>query len=398
MANPLRGGSFDVQDQQLIGLPENEKMDVVFNVTINDKIFSFSKPLLYKFTDPVKGELYEPVVIVPSVSVSISPSLVILSSNRQNTVTPEITVQANADLEKRFRISSTLDRKEFIVADTLLKMKKDERRIFRADINGIAPNSSATATASVTTPTGIHQTGLRKISYDHIPDIYYEYRDSTRIAALDIKTVGTRAGYIAGAGDKVPDALMQMGYRVTILEENDIIIQNLKQFDVIITGVRAYNIHTWLTGAYSTLMNYVKEGGVLLVQYNTNNSLGPVKATISPYPFIITNKRITDETATVNFLLPQDPVLNYPNRITANDFTGWVQERSIYHAENIDSAFRKPLGIKDPGENEQAGSLIVADYGKGKFIYTGLVFFRELPAGVTGAYRLFANLIAGRRD
>ena len=145
-------------------------------------------------------------------------------------------------------------------------------------------------------------------------------------------------------------------------------------------------------------MQYVKDGGVLLTQYNTNNSIGLVKASISPYPFTISRNRITDETATVNFLLPNHSALNYPNKITQKDFEGWIQERSIYNAEKTDTAFKKILSMKDPGENEQDGSLIIADYGKGKYVYTGLVFFRELPAGVPGAYRLFANLIARKKE
>lgn len=145
-------------------------------------------------------------------------------------------------------------------------------------------------------------------------------------------------------------------------------------------------------------MQYVKDGGVLVTQYNTNNSIGPVKAKIAPYPFTISRNRITDETASVHFLLPAHPVLNYPNKITDKDFEGWVQERSIYHAEQTDPRYQKILGMKDPGENEQDGSLIVADYGKGRFIYTGLVFFRELPAAVPGAFRLFANLLALRQS
>ena len=145
-------------------------------------------------------------------------------------------------------------------------------------------------------------------------------------------------------------------------------------------------------------MEYVRDGGVLLVQYNTNNSIGPVRARIAPYPFVISRNRITDEKANVNFLLPDHPALNFPNKITEKDFEGWVQERSTYHAESIDSNYRRILSMKDPGEKEHDGSLIVADYGKGRFIYTGIAFFRELPAGVPGAYRLFANLISNNRQ
>lgn len=400
LRNTMKQGSFDVQDQQLIGLPENERPSASFAVTINSRKFIFTKPILYKYTDPVKGELYEPVDIVPAFSVSISPALIIIPRDKNSTPLLEITVQANADAERRVKIYASVSRREVLVADTLLKMKRDEKRVFTTIINtgDIASNTAATARAFLRTGNDVQPTALRKINYDHIPDIFYEYRDSTKITALDIKTIGSKAGYIAGAGDKVPEALVQMGYNVTMLRENDINLHNLQQFDVVITGVRAYNINTWLTGAYPALMDYVKEGGVLVVQYNTNNSLGPVKAKISPYPFTVSGNRITDETAAVNFLLPEDPILNFPNKITPKDFDGWIQERSIYNAENIDPAFRKIFGMKDPGESEQAGSLIVADYGKGRFVYTGLVFFRELPAGIIGAYRLFANIIAGHKS
>jgi hypothetical protein len=150
-----------------------------------------------------------------------------------------------------------------------------------------------------------------------------------------------------------------------------------------------------MNNVYDPLMQYVNDGGVLLVQYNTSSQIGPVRAKVAPYPFNIGRTRITDETAKVNFLLPGHPALNYPNKITDKDFEGWIQERSIYHAEKIDSNYQRILSMKDPAETEQQdGSLIVANYGKGKFVYTGLVFFRELPAGVPGAYRLFANLLA----
>jgi hypothetical protein len=240
--------------------------------------------------------------------------------------------------------------------------------------------------------------GQRKISYDHIPDIIYHHVDPIKLINLDLKTEGNFAGYIPGAGDKIPQALEQMGYKVVTLKENEITPNNLRQFDVIITGVRAYNTNEWMNNVYDALMQYVKEGGVLFTQYNTSNQIGPIRAKIAPYAFTITRNRITDEEAKVNFLIPDHRALNYPNKITQKDFEGWIQERSIYNAENTDTAYRKILSMKDPGENEQDGSLIIANYGKGRFVYTGLVFFRELPAGVPGAYRLFANLIANKRQ
>jgi hypothetical protein len=192
----------------------------------------------------------------------------------------------------------------------------------------------------------------------------------------------------------VPQALEQMGYKVTMLKEADITSANIRQFDVIVTGVRAYNTNDWMSNVFSVLMRYVNDGGVLLVQYNTNNFISNVKGKIGPYPFSISRNRVTDETAKVNYLLPNHPALNYPNKITDKDFEGWIQERSVYDAEKIDSNYQRIISIKDTGEKEDDGSLVISNYGKGKFIYTGLAFFRELPAGVGGAYRLFANLLA----
>jgi hypothetical protein len=214
-----------------------------------------------------------------------------------------------------------------------------------------------------------------------------------KFVLTDLKTAGHRIGYIEGAGDKVPEALEQMGYEVVMLKERDIAGGNLGQFDAIIAGVRAYDVHPWLVARHDVLMQYVKNGGNLVVQYN-RDALGQVKSTIGPYPFAVANLRVTDETAKVNFLLPEHRVLNEPNKITDKDFDGWIQERGIYFAGQTDTAYHAVLSMKDPGESEQKGSLVIANYGKGVFVYTGLVFFRELPAGVPGAYRLMANIIA----
>ena len=232
------------------------------------------------------------------------------------------------------------------------------------------------------------------IQYDHIPHIHYYYEDVVKVLNIDLKTAGKRIGYIEGAGDRVPQALSQMGFEVTLLKEKDLELDNLTSFDAILTGVRAYNVHAFLADKYQVLMNYVKGGGNLIVQYNTNNFIGTVKSALGPYPFLISRNRVTDENAEVKLILPDHPVLNYPNKITTADFKGWIQERGIYFAEGMEANYQTPLSMKDAGEPDQKGSLIITDYGKGKFLYTGLVFFRQLPAGVAGAYRLLANLIA----
>ncbi|MFN0081250.1 MAG: PIG-L family deacetylase, partial [Ferruginibacter sp.] len=388
-----------VAEQDDVGKPENAGYFADFKITVGVTLYNYRKSIKYKYTDPVKGELYEPIQLVSPAFINVSPNLIIFSNNKKNEKKQvSFTIQANSKLNEKVNFSTTVNKVGKTIYDSLLTIAKGGKENITAVLNSSDFKNDATESIGgelLAASMYEHQySSLKKISYDHIPDVFYNYQDRVKVLKMDLKTVGTNAGYIVGAGDRVPQALEQMGYKVTILTEKDITPATLKQFDVIITGVRAYNVHAWLSNVYPTLMQYVKDGGVLVTQYNTNNSIGPVKAAISPYPFTISRNRITDETATINFLLPDHPVLNYPNKITQRDFDGWIQERSIYNAENTDTSYKKIFSIKDPGEKEQNGSLIVADYGAGKYVYTGLVFFRELPAGVPGAYRLFANLIS----
>ena len=397
----MNSGAY-VAEQEDIGKPENLNYYADFKMIINGNSYTYRKPIKYKYTDPVKGELYEPIQLVSPVFINATPNLLIFSNNKTNEKKQiDFTIQSNNKLNEKIKFYSTIGKDSKLVVDTLMVQEKNSKLNIPATFNGNDFKNNETVSIGgelVAASMNERQyTALKKISYDHIPDVFYNYQDKIKVLKIDLKTVGSTAGYIAGAGDKVPQALEELGYKVTMLTEKDITSFTLKQFDVVITGVRAYNIHAWLSNVYPLLMKYVKDGGVLLTQYNTNNSIGPVKADISPFPFTISRNRITDETAVVNFLLPNHPVLNYPNKITQNDFEGWIQERSIYNAEKTDAAYQKIISMKDPGEAEQDGSLIVADYGKGKYIYTGLVFFRELPAGIPGAYRLFANLIAKPR-
>ncbi len=396
-------GSFNVEEQLKIGKAENDPLSVTFSMMVEGKEFTFTKPVWYKYTDPVKGELYEPVNIINPVFVGTSPSLVLFNSRLKNqTRNINFVIQANKNITDSIQIKYYKNDSSLTAASLYTSFLKGEKKIFTAAIsNKGLPENSTIQVNGVFSARSIAEKqllGQRKISYDHIPDIMYNHVDPVKIVNLDLNTEGNYAGFIPGAGDKIPEALEQMGYKVIILKESDITPANLRQFDVVITGVRAYNTNEWMNNVYESLMQYVKEGGVLFTQYNTSNQIGPVRAKIAPYPFTISRNRITDEEAKVNFLLPGHRALNYPNKITAKDFEGWIQERSIYNAENTDTAYKKIISMNDPGEKEaQDGSVIIANYGKGRFVYTGLVFFRELPAGVPGAYRLFANLIANKR-
>ena len=396
LENPMDKGSFNVTDQQQIGKGESDPLSVVFSMMIEGKEFKYTKPVRYKYTDPVKGELYQPVNIIPAFSVSSIPRLTINGGSNEWEI-------------KSFKEKNSFNgyikngEGEFLpkLHDETLMSKGQTMKIHGS--KHLSMDTKANM-ATFTVQDQLYKSDrtpfieLHQIKYDHIPSISYTQPAVSTSISFELKTEGKNVGYIPGAGDKVPEALLAMGYKVATLKESDINAVNLKQFDAVVTGVRAYNTNEWMNNVYTELMDYVHDGGVLLVQYNTSNQIGPVKAKISPYPFNISRNRITDEEAKVNFLIPDHPALNYPNKITGKDFEGWIQERSIYHAEKADTAYKNILSMKDPGEKAQEGSLIIANFGKGRFVYTGLVFFRELPAGVAGAYRLFANLIANNRN
>jgi hypothetical protein len=214
------------------------------------------------------------------------------------------------------------------------------------------------------------------------------------LVPINITIKGNKIGYIPGAGDDVPAYLSQVGYNVTMLTDEEISTKDLSQYDAIITGIRAYNTNEKLFTYHQKLMAYVQQGGNMIVQYNTNSRAGPLKDKIGPYPFTISRDRVTDEQATITALQANHPALNTPNKIMDADYDNWIQERGIYFATEVDSQYVKILSMHDKDEKPTDGSLITTAYGKGNFTYTGIVFFRELPAGVPGAYRLLSNLIS----
>jgi hypothetical protein len=210
-----------------------------------------------------------------------------------------------------------------------------------------------------------------------------------KCVSLDLKIHGGKIGYLSGAGDNVADCLKQMGCTVTELTPADLTADRLKEFDAVVTGVRLFDTHRDLGSKLSALFSYVEAGGTVVMQYNRVDGLQSTPLTLK-----ISQERVTDEHAPVTFLAPDSPALNSPNKITSADFDGWIQERGTYFPNQWDEHFTPILACNDPGESPLKGGLLVADYGKGHFVYTGLAFFRQLPAGVPGAYRLFANLIS----
>jgi LmbE family N-acetylglucosaminyl deacetylase len=393
LANKMEEGYFNVSDQQKIGQPDVDPAyiaNVVLNIEGQD--LNFAKSVKYKFTDPVRGELYEPVTILPAFDVSVAEDLVVYKIGSKEKVSQSVLIKANKNLNEEKLYSGD----KLVSGTDKAALNKGQVMEITIPQNDLAGNDTSRLieTALYYKPAADFAKSIQKIKYDHIPYINYFKNAATKTLLLKIETYGKKIAYIVGAGDKVPAALEQMGYEVNMLSQKELSRNDLSKFDAIITGVRTYNTIEWMNNYYDKLMKYVNDGGNLIVQYNTSNNIGPVRAKIGPYNFDISRTRVTDETAEVTFLKPDHPVMNFPNKITQDDFKGWIQERSIYHATSLDKNFETIFSMHDPGESADEGSLVIAKYGKGVFVYTGLVFFRELPAGVPGAYRLMANIIA----
>ena len=400
LERPLQPGAYDVSRQEDIGKAENDGYVAQFRITLENTEFLFTRKILYKFTDPVKGELYQPIQFVNPVFISSKPSIIIFPNDAKRLEKKiHFSIQSNLGLQEKLTLKTMYDKRSKTVFDSIANYPKGSTRTIDVTINSdsLTANSSIFASSELSAASLYEKQyfSLNKISYDHIPDLFYHYFDQVRIIKMNLQTRGKRIGYINGAGDRVPQALEAMGYEVRLLTENDLTDDNLAQFDAVLTGIRAYNIHEYLSNKNDVLMRYVERGGNLIVQYLKSNLVNQKKVKVGPYPFIVdASSRVTEEEAQVNFLLPEHPVLNFPNKIGPDDFKGWVQERSTYQAQQLDSHYETPLGMNDTGEKQSNGSLAIAKYGKGNFVYAGLVFFRQLPAGVTGAYRLMANLIA----
>ncbi len=382
LEHPLVGGTFDVRDQTLIGKAENDpSFEATFIINISGEDFTIKRPVQYRVIDPVKGDVYQPIPVLPKIELSYSEENY-LSVNNQP-IRSVINVKSNTKvLPENYDIQQKISNKWKLELSTFIP-RSNEMNLYE-EIYATAKKGNE-----------MYDSYTKTISYDHIPTITYFPKAKTNLVKLDIKIVGKKIGYIIGAGDQVPQALEAMGYNVKTLSEADLTDDNLKQFDAIITGIRAYNIYEYLTNKNDVLNRYVENGGNLIVQYIKSNQVGQKRVKVGPYPFgIDAGSRVTEEGAKVNFLLPDHPALNYPNKITDKDFMGWIQERSTYQVTQMDEHYQTPLGMNDKGEKQSNGSLAIAKYGKGNFVYASLVFFRQLPAGVPGAYRLMANLIA----
>lgn len=385
-------GRYHIASQNLLDYPEGKPADSLnFSVNINGVDLNFIRPVVYKYTDPVRGELYQPLAITPPVTATINTKAFVFNEQKSK----KITIELKAFKEDASGSLSLKTPKGWGISpekvDFTFKTKGEEQS-FDFTLLALPNAEDGMLGASVLVGGEAYNKGIKTISYEHIPTITYFPAAEAKLVKLNLKSTAKNIGYITGAGDLVPEALREIGLNVTLLSQNDLANSNLGVYDAIVAGIRTYNVNDRMPFLQAKLMDYVENGGVYLVQYNTNRPL--VLGQIGPYPFTITRDRVTEENAKVDFAIPESKALNYPNKITSRDFENWIQERGIYFAGEASKEYEKPLRMKDTNEKESDGSLLVANYGKGKFVYTGLVFFRELPAGVSGAYRLFMNLLA----
>lgn len=378
--------------KEFTGLPEAPASEkIIFELQFGEITIPFEREIVYKFNDPVAGEVYRPLEVLPEVTATIPEKVLIFDDEQPRTI--EVIVRAGRDaISGQLVLEHPNGWRVTPAAHAFSFKRKGKSRTFTFEVTPPKSQQEGYLKAKMTIGNHVYDKELVSIQYDHIPYKSVLLPSEAKIAKLDIQKRGQHIGYIHGAGDAVPESLTQIGYSVTTIDPASISDNNLQQYDAIVIGIRAYNTVPELAFVQTYLNNYVKNGGTLVVQYNTNHAL--VTEDLAPYSLTLSRDRVTDEFSEVKFLAPKHPVLNYPNEITQKDFEGWVQERGLYFPNKWAKEFTPILGMHDKGESQTKGSLLVAKHGKGHYIYTGLSFFRELPAGVPGAYRLFANLLS----
>jgi hypothetical protein len=395
---------YTVKQQLLRGLPETPRTyETAVDVTIEGQTFTVKTPIVHSFANPAKGEIYRPLEVTPSVFVNLEEKVYVFGDEDGKNV--NFIVKSGAEKTKG-RLKPEVPKGWTIepeAADFNLKLKGEEavltfkltppkgesegRIVAKAFLKaaGDAPDAEFYA---------IETKSVKFIEYDHIPTQTVLRPAEAKVVKLNIEKRGINIGYVMGAGDEMPACLEQIGYKITQIGDHE--LQNadgLRRFDAIVVGVRAYNVKEKLKFYNQKLLDYVNNGGTMVVQYNTAGR-DLVLPQFGPYPFKLGRGRTTEEDAPIRFLKPDHSVLNLPNKITQKDFDGWVQERGLYFLSEWDKNYEAILSCNDTNEKAEDGGLVVAKHGKGWYVYTGYSFFRELPMGVSGAYRLFANLLS----
>ncbi len=401
LAKPKSGDTYTIQDQRLIGPPDSPPvLEARFHLVTGGTPIEITRPVQHRYTDRVQGDLTRPLVVAPPVAVNMTESVRIFPRAEKRGI--HVQVQANrAGAEGDLKLELPAGWTAQPAAHHFKLAQKGEQQDLLFDVTPRGGSETARLRAVAVVGGRAIDRGMDVISYSHIPVQTSFPPAAEQLVRADIQVLATKVGYIAGAGDEVPRALEQMGCEVTLLSAADLEQRSLAEFDAIVAGVRAYNVRTDLVANEQRLLDYVKNGGTYIVQYNTVDR-GPLPP-MGPYPFSVTmdyqkrHDRVSVEEAPVAFPHPANPLLHKPNEITGRDFEGWVQERGLYFSSIWDPQYETVLESHDPGEPPNEGGMLYARYGKGVYIFSAYSWFRQLPAGVSGAYRIFANMLSAGR-
>jgi len=387
-------GMFHVDNPELIGLAENLPTFPVLNT------FKIGKETLTIEDEPVqeiKNDKNNSVIqirklnVIPPVSLWLSPEVAIFTPGSSQKIEAKVHA-ARAGMKGALHLEAPKDWQIEPKNQPFHLKHAGDIATFNFTIKAPAKTESVQIVASADIGGTLYRSQRQEVNYSHLPLQLFQPPAVVSAVCMDLKKAGNKVGYLPGAGDSLPDNLKQMGYQLVFLDDATLTRRELEGLDAIVLGVRAFNTREKIGKAMPALLSYVEDGGTMIVQYNRPDKLKADK--ISPYDLKISADRVTDEKSAMTFLAPDHEVLNKPNKITKADFDGWVQERGLYFPDKWDEHFTPILACNDNGEQPKKGVLLITKYGKGHYIYTGLSFFRELPAGVPGAYRLFANLVS----
>ena len=390
-------GMYRVDDPALIGQPENPPVfPVAYVFEVGGQEVTVPTEPIQVTADPAKGEIHRRLDVIPPVSLALAHDVELFAPGATKPVIVEVKAYADHSAgtlqlaaPEGWKVSPQAQPFEFSTVG--------DHAAFTFTVTAPAKTGTATLTAEAMINGKTYDTGRQEIRYEHIPPQLLQPPARAKAVCLDLAIRGRRIGYLPGAGDRTAEALQAMGYEVATLSGADLTPERLKDFAAVVVGVRAFNVRGDLTPGLSALFAYAEDGGNVIEQYNTPGELKTAR--LAPYELTLSrdlpHHRVTNENAPVTILAPEHPALNGPNRITAGDFDGWAQERGLNFPDTWDhDHFTALLACGDPGEEPLTSGLLVARYGKGYFVYPGLSFFRQLPAGAPGAYRLFANLVS----